>query len=129
MDAHEAAIAAAVGPADTLLERLAERIGGRAKVDAVFGAPVQQGDVTVIPVARVRWGLGAGGGEDRRTDGAASGSGGGGGVAADPIGYIEIRSEGAVFRPMGHAFANAGFILATALAAGIVIRAIGRLRR
>jgi uncharacterized spore protein YtfJ len=29
-------------------------------VEAVFGAPVQHGEVTVIPVARVRWGLGAG---------------------------------------------------------------------
>lgn len=127
MDAHEA-IAAAVGPADTLLARLAERIGGRAKVDAVFGAPIRQGDVTVIPVARVRWGMGAGGGEDRRTDGAASGSGGGGAVAADPIGYIEISASGAAFRPIGHAFANAGFILASALALGIVIRALARLR-
>ncbi len=129
MDAQETAIAAAVGPADTLLERLAERLGGRAKAEAVFGTPVHQGDVTVIPVARVRWGLGAGGGEDRRTDGAASGSGGGGGVAADPIGYIEIGGAGAVFRPIGHPFANPGFILASALAAGIVIRALGRLRR
>jgi hypothetical protein len=60
MDAHEEAIAAAAGPGNTLLERLAERIGGRAKAEAVFGAPVQHGEVTVIPVARVRWGLGAG---------------------------------------------------------------------
>jgi uncharacterized spore protein YtfJ len=129
MDAHKEATAAAAGPGDTLLERLAERIGGRAKTEAVFGAPVQQGEVTVIPVARVRWGLGAGGGEDRRSDGAASGSGGGGGVAADPIGYIEISSAGAIFRPIGHAYANPGFILAAALAAGIVIRALVRLRR
>jgi hypothetical protein len=31
--------------------------------------------------------------------------------------------------PIGHAFANPGFILATALAAGTVIRALGRVRR
>jgi uncharacterized spore protein YtfJ len=129
MDAYEEAIAAAIGPADSVLERLAERIGGRARAEAVFGTPVQQGEVTVIPVARVRWGLGAGGGEDHRTDGAASGSGGGGGMAADPVGYIEMSGTGAVFRPIGHAFANPGFILTSALAAGIVIRAIARLRR
>ena len=46
MNAQQEAIAAAVDPADTLLERLAERIGGRAKAEAVFGAPVQQGNVT-----------------------------------------------------------------------------------
>jgi uncharacterized spore protein YtfJ len=129
MDAHEQAAAAAGAPGDTLIERLAERIGGRAKAEAVFGPPVQHSDVTVIPVARVRWGLGAGGGEDRGTDRAASGSGGGGGVVADPVGYIEIGSAGAVFRPIGHAYANPGFVLAVAFAAGLVIRALGRLRR
>jgi hypothetical protein len=124
MDAHHEATAAAAGLGDTLLERL----GGRAKAEAVFGAPVLHSEVPVIPVARVRWGLGAGGGEDRRADGASSGSGGAGGVAADPGGYIEIGSAGAAFRPIGHAYANPGFILAAALAAGIVIRALGRLR-
>jgi uncharacterized spore protein YtfJ len=88
-------------PADRLIERLAELIGAKAGVRAVFGEPVQQGGVTVIPVARVRWGFGGGGGRSEAVaDGPASGSGGGGGVAADPIGYVEIGSDGATFRPI-----------------------------
>lgn len=51
MNAHEQAVVTAASPTDSLLERLADKLGGRAKVDAVFGAPVQQGDLTVIPVA------------------------------------------------------------------------------
>ena len=45
MDALEQASAAATGLGDTPIERLAERVGGRVKVEAVFGAPVQQGYV------------------------------------------------------------------------------------
>jgi hypothetical protein len=75
-------------PADRLLERIAELVGAKASVRAVFGEPIRQGELTVVPVARVRWGFGGGGGSaDGTPTGAASGSGGGGGVAADPVGW------------------------------------------
>ena len=118
--------AAEVGVADQLLERLAERIGGRASVETVFGPPVQSGDLTVIPVARIRWGVGGGGGASEK-DG-ATGSGGGGGLAADPLGYLEGSSSGATYRPIAKPWANAGYVLALAAAAALVIRAIARLR-
>ena len=115
-----------VGVADQLLERLADRIGGRASVETVFGPPVQRGDLTVIPVARIRWGVGGGGGASEREG--ATGSGGGGGLAADPIGYLEISQSGAIYRPIGKPWASAGYVLALAAAAALVIRAIARLR-
>ena len=63
----------------------------------MFGDPVERGDVTVIPVARARWGFGGGGGRNRRNE---PGSGGGGGASVSPIGYIEIHADGATrFRP------------------------------
>jgi uncharacterized spore protein YtfJ len=96
-------------------------------VEAVFGAPVQQGDVTVIPVGRIRWGVGGGGGESVAEG--AQGSGGGGGVAADAIGYIEITSDGAIFRRIGHPAANPVLILVSAFGAAIVIRALAKLLR
>jgi uncharacterized spore protein YtfJ len=107
-----------------LVERLVSELGGHARVQAVFGEPVAREAVTVVPVARVRWGFGGGGGS--APDG--SGSGGGGGVAADPIGYIEITSAGASFRPIGRSFGPAA-VLSVAIAAAIVIRALARLRR
>jgi len=114
-------------PADRMLERLAERIGARAGVQAVFGTPIQAGELTVVPVARTRWGVGGGGGASETAGG--SGSGGGGGVAADPIGYLEVSPSGAAFRPIAHAYANPAFVLAAAIAAAIVLRAFGRLVR
>jgi uncharacterized spore protein YtfJ len=117
-------------PADRLIERLAELIGAKAGVQALFGEPVRHEGLTVIPVARVRWGFGGGGGRsDAAPDGPASGSGGGGGVAADPIGYVEIGSDGATFRPIREPYPSPVFLVASGLTAAIVIRALARLIR
>jgi uncharacterized spore protein YtfJ len=92
--------------ADDRLGKLVEAIGGSASAKAVFGDPVARDGVTVIPVARVRYGFGAGsgsgGGRRRRRDGDGNdedqyGSGGGGGLQASPIGYIELRDGQACF--------------------------------
>ena len=117
-------------PADRLLERLAELVGARANVQAVFGDPVRQDSLTVIPVARVRWGFGGGGGRaDGSPDGSASGSGGGGGVAADPIGYLVIGPDGSTFRPIREPYPSPLFLIASGLTAAIVLRALARLIR
>ena len=107
-----------------LLERLADHVGGKAGAKAVFGDAVERDGITVIPVARVRWGVGAGGGQGPE----GSGSGGGGGVAADPIGYIEVTSAGANFRPIPRSF-GPGAVVGGALALAIVLRALARFRR
>lgn len=126
----EARQAAEGGPADRFLEAMAERIGARASVTAVFGEPIERGDVTVIPVARVRWGFGGGQGEGGEAGGpTGSGLGGGGGAAADPVGYVEIRSDGAVFRPIVSPYPSPPFLLASGITAAIVLRALGRLVR
>jgi uncharacterized spore protein YtfJ len=122
--------AAGPAPADRLLERLAELIGAKAGVQAVFGEPVRHEGLTIIPVARVRWGFGGGGGRiDAPEGGPASGSGGGGGVAADAVGYVEIDSAGATFRPIREPYPSPLFLVASGLTAGIVIGALRRLLR
>jgi hypothetical protein len=126
----EASRAAGPGTADRMLERLAERVGAKAGVRAVFGEAVRTDGLTLIPVARVRWGFGGGHGRsEAATNGPASGSGGGGGVAADPVGYLEIGPEGASFRPIREPYPSPMFLLASGLAAALVIRALARLIR
>jgi uncharacterized spore protein YtfJ len=116
--------------ADQLLERLAELVGAKAGVQAVFGEPVSRQNLTVIPVARVRWGFGGGGGRaETPPSGPASGSGGGGGVAADPIGYVELGPDGATFRPIREPYPGPVFLIAAAVAASIVLRALARVAR
>jgi len=77
----------------------------------VYGEPVHHGDTTVIPVAQVAYGFGAGGGQapgralkhasdESPADGPrseAQGAGGGGGVRMTPVGALEIGPQGSRF--------------------------------
>jgi uncharacterized spore protein YtfJ len=117
--------------ADRLLQRLVDRMGGRTGVTAIFGEPVQQGDLTVIPVARQRWFVGAGAGSSHvpgAKDGAeGSGSGGGGGAIGDPVGYIEMGPSGVTFRSVGWLSPNPLLILALGVAVALILRSLARL--
>ncbi|MER6128406.1 spore germination protein GerW family protein [Streptomyces sp. NPDC001795] len=83
-----------------LLDSLAQRLGGRAGVDVVFGDAVTRDGVTVIPVARVGFGFGGGLGRAGSRTMSGEGGGGGGGVEARPVGFIELRDGGAVYHPI-----------------------------
>jgi uncharacterized spore protein YtfJ len=138
----EAAVQAAHGTAEaahgtaeaaaTLLERLADRLGGKASVTAVYGEPVVCEGVTVIPVAKVGFGFGGGAGRATETSKTGEGGGGGGGAEARPLGFIEIKNGTATFKPIRDPWVDVVVPLA-ALAAGTVAsklaRAIARRRR
>ncbi len=82
------------------LQSLAERLQGTAQVNAVFGEPVQVGEKTVIPVARVAYGLG--GGYGKAQPGGAEGvlpESGGGGIRVAPAGVLEVTREQTRFIP------------------------------
>jgi hypothetical protein len=91
-DAREQASLVATGTGFT--ERLAEKVGATARASAVFGDAVEREGVTVIPVARAKWGFGGGSGGRE----GEQGTGGGGGTSVSPVGYIELRAGEARFR-------------------------------
>lgn len=64
----------------------------------VFGEPVQQNGVTVIPAAAVRGGAGGGGGGGKDQS-EAEGGGVGYGVMARPVGAFVIRGDDVEWRP------------------------------
>jgi hypothetical protein len=78
------------------LAGMADRLGANAGASAVFGPPVEREGVTVIPVARVRWGVGGGRGRNKKQEG--EGFGAGGGVQAAPLGFIEMHDGVAQYR-------------------------------
>jgi uncharacterized spore protein YtfJ len=78
-----------------MLERIGGQIGAHADARAVFANPVSKDGVTVIPVARVFGGYGAG---SSQLSGPAAAGAGGGGFGAQPVGFIEIDRHGARFR-------------------------------
>jgi uncharacterized spore protein YtfJ len=140
---------AGASPVDGFVERLAERVGAKASVRAVFGEPIERDGITVIPVARVRWGFGGGGGsgpvavgpgvgrQGASSGGASAGSadqpgygtGGGGGASADPVGYLEIGPDGATFQSITDARPSPAFVLASGIAAAVIFRGLARLIR
>ena len=107
--------------ADRFISAMAEKLGAVAKAATVFGEPVERDGVTVIPVAKARWGFGGGAGQRKDEDGA----GGGGGVQVTPVGFIEIRNDEAKFRPIrtvSPAWIIAGSILSLLLLRSTVKR-------
>jgi uncharacterized spore protein YtfJ len=85
---------------DTLIQRIAEKLGATVKASTVFGDPVERDGLTVIPVARARWGFGGGGGTSQPERGPDGGGGGGGAMSITPVGYIEIGHGQTTFRPI-----------------------------
>lgn len=90
--------------AQEILQSLVERFSATANVKQVFGDAIQANGKTIIPVARLHYRLGAGGGSgETKSDsqqGPRSGGGGGGGgglVSARPIGALEISDSGTRF--------------------------------
>jgi uncharacterized spore protein YtfJ len=107
-----------------LLERIGQSVGDRAQVSTVFGEPVERAGLTVIPVAKVRFGFGGGGGSGSGSgDEEGSGGGGGGGGLVSPVGYIEVRDDGAAFKRISTAMD----LLPLAAAASLAVLALKRL--
>jgi uncharacterized spore protein YtfJ len=108
-----------------LLERIGQSVGERAQVSTVFGEPVERAGLTVIPVAKVRFGFGGGGGggSGAREGDEGSGGGGGGGGLVSPVGYIEVRDDGAAFKRISTAMD----LLPLAAAASLAVLALKRL--
>jgi uncharacterized spore protein YtfJ len=99
-----------------LLERIGETVGQKAQVSTIFGEPVERKGVTVIPVAKARFGFGGGGGSGSRGGDDGSGGGGGGGVAVSPVGYIEVHDQGAEFKRISSPTDMLAVVAASALA-------------
>jgi len=80
-----------------IFKTISERLQTTATVKTVYGDPIIAEGKTIIPVARVRFGFGAGFGEGEAGDegtvarpAGGKGGGGGGGVEVRPVGFIEI---------------------------------------
>jgi uncharacterized spore protein YtfJ len=88
------------------IEKMVDGLG----VNAVFGEPIREGDVTVVPVAEVRFAFGYGYGSGRgrgeeaevgpSTGEEGSGGGRGAGGRASAKGYIRISADDVRFEPV-----------------------------
>ena len=125
-DAFDDARADAASGAAKLLTTVAEQIGGHAGAKAVFGEPIERGDMTVVPVAQMIIGAGAGTGVH---DEAGTGAGAGSGALTRPIGHIEITAAGARFVPLRRPWLDGGLMVALSFSAFLAAKAIRALLR
>jgi uncharacterized spore protein YtfJ len=94
-------------PSLDTIEQVMDGLHAAASVEAVYGAPVKQGDILIIPAAEVLavsgFGVGQGfGGPENSQDSAGAGGGGGGGGSAyaRPVAVVIVSPEGVRVDPV-----------------------------
>ena len=104
---------------DSLLDRLAQRLGSTANAATIFGAPVARGDVTVIPSHARPTALAAAAGRKAaaKVPAAAAGS------RVAPVGYIEMQPGVVRDRPI-----RDWAVLIPTLAAGVALTVVAAVR-
>ena len=105
-------------------------------VRRAYGEPIQRGDVTIVPVARVVGGSGYGDGDGQWAkpgddeQGTGSGSGGGFGVIVTPVGVYVVTGTDVSWQPaMDLNRVILGGQVVGAIALLLLARALGRRRR
>ncbi|MDP2172860.1 MAG: spore germination protein GerW family protein [Candidatus Cloacimonadaceae bacterium] len=99
-----------------ILAQIKAVLNNFAGVGMSFGKPMQVNDITIIPVAKVSFGLGGGGGstpvkdspkkidadspEADDSSGMNEGGGGGGGITTSPVGIYTIKGDKVKFYPV-----------------------------
>lgn len=93
-------------PITTTVEQTLGRIVEAASVSAVFGQPVERGEITIIPCSEIVVGMGLGGGNGTgmaQKEGETSsgeGVGGGGGARGRPVAAIVVTRQGVRIEPI-----------------------------
>lgn len=80
---------------EDLMKEVSEELERLVSTKTVVGEAMVVGETTIIPVTKVSFGFGTGGGEGKKS-GAEEGFGGGGGAGAkiEPIAFIVVSPEG-----------------------------------
>jgi uncharacterized spore protein YtfJ len=100
----------------------------RTGAEKVYGSPITEGGVTVLPVAKVSGGGGGGEATSEQRNG-EGGSGGGLGIAAKPLGVFVLRNGRVSWRPavdINRVILGGQIVAIVAL---LVIRGLARARR
>ncbi len=110
------------------LNKITERIQATANSNTIYGEPVPVEGKTLIPVAKVRYGFGAGGKGGNTEDSGEQPSGAGGGVEITPVGVIEITDSETRYISLEGTREIVKYILiaATAIAIAVALRQIKR---
>jgi uncharacterized spore protein YtfJ len=110
---------------NSLTERLAEAFKTVVDAKMIYGEPIERDGVTIIPVAKLRYGFGGGIG---KRDG-EEGGGGGGGMVVHPAGYIELKDGTARFRAIREPITFVPLVIAGGLTGLLLARSLYKMFR
>ena len=83
---------------ENLVKTVLEELRALVNTETVVGKPITAGNQTIIPVAKISVGFGAGGGKgDEKEPG---GSGMGGGAQIDPVAFIVVSDDRTQILPL-----------------------------
>ncbi|MFD2923846.1 spore germination protein GerW family protein [Halobacillus naozhouensis] len=105
-----------------------EKLSKQKEISLVYGDPVELGDRKVIPVAKVNYFIGGGGGSSDGTESvqAGRGEGGGGHVSIKPLGVYEMSRQHTTFKPV---YNVQRLSMVAAVVSGILIWSLKKLTR
>ncbi|MEE1074744.1 MAG: spore germination protein GerW family protein [Acutalibacteraceae bacterium] len=84
-----------------ILDTTMEKLKGMVDADIITGTPTVVGDITLIPVSRVSFGLATGGSDfPSKTGTELFGGGGGAGVSVVPVAFIVISGDNVKMMPI-----------------------------
>lgn len=79
-------------PVSELMRSTIEKVHELADTNTIVGQPIHTPDgVTLIPISRVSFGVGSGGGDYGKAQPHQFGGGGGAGVKIDPVAFLTIK--------------------------------------
>jgi uncharacterized spore protein YtfJ len=110
---------------NTLPERLAEALNTSAGAKMIYGEPIEHDGMTIIPVAKLRYGFGGGGSKHNGEEG----SGGGGGEVVQPAGYIELKDGASRFHAIRDPMAFVPLVVAGGLTGLLLMRGLYKMFR
>lgn len=85
----------------SLMDVTMEKLRAMVDADVITGTPIEVGNLTLIPVSRVSFGLATGGSDfPTKTQGQLFGGGGGAGVTVVPIAFMVISGENVKMLPV-----------------------------
>ncbi len=85
----------------TVMDTTMDKLRAMVDADTIIGTPVVVGNITLVPVSRVSFGLATGGSDfPSKSDKQLFGGGGGAGVTVNPVAFICINGDNVHMMPV-----------------------------
>ena len=86
---------------ESIMNVTLENLKAMVDADTIIGTPIHVGDVTLIPVSKVSFGLATGGSDfPTKNNGQLFGGGGGAGVTVVPVAFIAVKGDDVKMMPV-----------------------------